>query len=237
MSGRIVVADDQPDILDALKLLLGGEGFDVTTAASPSELVSTLERSDFDVALIDLNYTRDTTSGREGLALLERARTIDPMLPVVVMTGWGSIDTAVEAMRRGAKSFVQKPWEDAVLIEVVQRELCGHVAVVPEAASILWKGGFPRRATVMARRAAQRAIAHVQRELQRLAVDEGSVALVVCDRGVLDGLAYWPGEPDEFFADLGTTRAGHGGRRGLGRGDVHDQRARRLRVRALISSC
>lgn len=92
-------------------------------------------------------------------------------------------------------------------LEVVQRELCGHVAVVPEAASILWKGGFPRRATSTARRAAQRAIARVQGELQRLAVDEGSVALVVCDRGVLDGLAYWPGEPDEFFAELGTTRA------------------------------
>ncbi len=92
-------------------------------------------------------------------------------------------------------------------LEVVQRELCGHVTVVPEAASILWKGGFPRRSTELARRAAQRAIARVQGELQRLAVDEGSVALVVCDRGVLDGLAYWPGEPDEFFAELGTTRA------------------------------
>lgn len=92
-------------------------------------------------------------------------------------------------------------------LEVVQRELCGHVAVVPEAASILWTGGFPRRGSAPARRAAQRAIAHVQLELQQLAVDEGRAALIVCDRGVLDGLAYWPGEPDDFFAELGTTRA------------------------------
>jgi hypothetical protein len=89
----------------------------------------------------------------------------------------------------------------------VQRELSRHVVVVPEAASILWKGGFPRRMTPAARRAAQRAIARVQAELQRLAVEEGGAALVVCDRGVLDGLAYWPGDVDEFFAELGTTRA------------------------------
>ena len=107
--GRVLIADDQVNILDALKLLLGGEGYDVATAASPVELVSELERSDFDVALIDLNYTRDTTSGQEGFELLERMKAIDPTLPVLVMTGWSSVAGAVEAMRRGARDFVQKP--------------------------------------------------------------------------------------------------------------------------------
>jgi predicted ATPase len=92
-------------------------------------------------------------------------------------------------------------------LEVIQRELCPHVVVLPEAASILWRGGFPRRASLPARRAAQRAIVRVQLELQRMALEEDRVALVVCDRGTLDGLAYWPGEPDSYFEELGTTRA------------------------------
>ena len=81
-----------------------------------------MARQPYDLLLMDLNYTRDTTSGREGLDLLDRVRTHDPTLPIVVMTGWGSIDTAVEAMRRGARSFVQKPWDDTTLVEVVRRE-------------------------------------------------------------------------------------------------------------------
>ena len=91
----MLIADDQFNLLDALRLLLGGEGYDVATAASPTELVSELERSDFDVALIDLNYTRDTTSGQEGFELLERMKAIDPTLPVLVMTGWSSVAGAV----------------------------------------------------------------------------------------------------------------------------------------------
>ncbi|HET9373174.1 MAG TPA: sigma-54 dependent transcriptional regulator [Vicinamibacterales bacterium] len=121
--GRVLIADDQVNILDALKLLLGGEGYDVTTAASPPELVSALERSDFDVALIDLNYTRDTTSGQEGFELLDRMRAIDPTLPVLVMTGWSSIAGAVEAMRRGARDYIEKPWDDDKLIAAVQTQL------------------------------------------------------------------------------------------------------------------
>ena len=121
--GRVLIADDQVNILDALKLLLGGEGYDVTTAASPPELVSALERSDFDVALIDLNYTRDTTSGQEGFELLDRMRSIDPTLPVRVMTGWSSIAGAVEAMRRGARDYIEKPWDDDKLIAAVQTQL------------------------------------------------------------------------------------------------------------------
>jgi DNA-binding NtrC family response regulator len=121
--GRVLIADDQGDIVDALKLLLGGEGYDVTTAASPAELILALERSDFDVALIDLNYTRDTTSGQEGLDLLDRLRTIDPTLPVLVMTGWSSVQGAVEAMRRGARDYIEKPWDDDKLLAAMQTQL------------------------------------------------------------------------------------------------------------------
>ncbi len=123
MTGRILIADDQSDILDALKLLLSSENFDVTTAASPTELVATLERSDFDVALIDLNYTRDTTSGQEGFELLERIKAIDPTLPVLVMTGWSSVAGAVEAMRRGARDYIEKPWDDDKLLAAVHTQL------------------------------------------------------------------------------------------------------------------
>jgi DNA-binding NtrC family response regulator len=123
MSGRVLIADDQVNILDALRLLLGGEGYDVTLAASPAELITALERSDFDVALIDLNYTRDTTSGQEGFELLDRIRAIDATLPVLVMTGWSSVSGAVEAMRRGARDYIEKPWDDDKLIAAVQTQL------------------------------------------------------------------------------------------------------------------
>jgi DNA-binding NtrC family response regulator len=123
MTGRILIADDQGDILDALRLLLSSEDFDVTTAASPAELVSTLERSDFDVALIDHTSTRDTTSGQEGFELLERMKAIDPTLPVLVMTGWSSVAGAVEAMRRGARDYIEKPWDDDKLLAAVHTQL------------------------------------------------------------------------------------------------------------------
>jgi DNA-binding NtrC family response regulator len=122
-TGRVLIADDQVNILEALRLLLGGEGFDVATAASPVELVAALERADFDVALIDLNYTRDTTSGQEGLDLLDRIKAIDPTLPVLVMTGWSSVAGAVEAMRRGARDYIEKPWDDEKLLAAVQTQL------------------------------------------------------------------------------------------------------------------
>ena len=121
--GRVLIADDQVNILDALRLLLGGEGYEVATAASPAELVTELERSDFDVALIDLNYTRDTTSGQEGFELLDRVKSIDPTLPVLVMTGWSSVAGAVEAMRRGARDYIEKPWDDDKLVAAVQTQL------------------------------------------------------------------------------------------------------------------
>ncbi|MGE0882867.1 MAG: sigma-54-dependent transcriptional regulator [Blastocatellales bacterium] len=124
---KILIADDQPDVLEALRLLLKSEGFQTETATSPAQIVSAIESRDFDVVLIDLNYTRDTTSGQEGLDLLTQIQTMDSTLPVVVMTAWGSVDLAVEAMRRGARDFVQKPWENERLISILRTQIeLGH---------------------------------------------------------------------------------------------------------------
>jgi len=120
---RVLVADDQPDVLEALRWLLTGEGYEPQFVSSTDGVMERLRAEEFDLLLMDLNYSRDTTSGREGLELIPRVRTHAPALPIVVMTGWGSIDTAVEAMRRGAKSFVQKPWEDVTLLEILEREI------------------------------------------------------------------------------------------------------------------
>ena len=120
---RVLVADDQSDILQALRLLLVDAGFAPELVNSVDGIRDRIAREPFDLLLMDLNYTRDTTSGREGLDLITEVRAQDRHLPIVVMTGWGSIDTAVEAMRRGARSFVQKPWDDVTLVEVVKREI------------------------------------------------------------------------------------------------------------------
>jgi len=122
-TARVLVADDQPDILEALRWLLAGEGYDAQFVDSTAAVLDRLRNGSFDLLLMDLNYSRDTTSGREGLALIPQVREQDPALPIVVMTGWGSVDTAVEAMRLGAKSFVQKPWDDNALREIVGREI------------------------------------------------------------------------------------------------------------------
>src|SRR5262245_16669415 len=108
---RILIADDQPDVVEALRLLLKPGGFAVDTANSPGAVIRALERREYDVVLMDLNYARDTTSGQEGLDLLAQIRAIDDT-PVVVMTAWGSVALAVEAMRRGARDFVEKPWDN-----------------------------------------------------------------------------------------------------------------------------
>ena len=121
--GRILIADDQPDVLEALRLLLKGEGFGIESANSPAGIMAALETGDFDVVLMDLNYTRDTTSGQEGLDLLSRIHSNDPSTTVVVMTAWGSVDLAVEAMRRGARDFVQKPWDNARLLAIVRTQV------------------------------------------------------------------------------------------------------------------
>ncbi len=120
MSARVLVADDQPDVLEALRLLLKAAGFEIQTASSPSRVLQAVEEGDFDLVLMDLNYTRDTTSGREGLDLLSRLRELDPTLPTVVMTAWGSVEGAVEAMRRGARDYIEKPWDNERLLTTVR---------------------------------------------------------------------------------------------------------------------
>ena len=120
---RILIADDQADILNALKLLLSDEGYEVAEARSPAEALERLEATDFDLAILDLNYTRDTTSGQEGLDLLERIRALDPTLPAVVITAWSSVAGAVEAMRRGARDYVEKPWDDDRLLTTVRTQV------------------------------------------------------------------------------------------------------------------
>ena len=120
---RVLIADDQADVIEALRLLLKAEGFQLETASSPAGVLAAVEAREFDVALIDLNYARDTTSGEEGLNLLSRIQSIDPTLPVVVMTAWGSVEVAVEAMRRGARDFVQKPWDNARLLAIIRTQI------------------------------------------------------------------------------------------------------------------
>jgi len=122
-SFRILIADDQQDIIDALRLLLVDDGYEVTAARSPAEALERLEASDFDLAILDLNYTRDTTSGQEGFDLMERIRTLDPTLPVLVMTAWSSVAGAVEAMRRGARDYIEKPWEDEKLLAAARTQV------------------------------------------------------------------------------------------------------------------
>jgi phosphoserine phosphatase RsbU/P len=120
---RVLVADDQTDVLEALRFLLKDADLDADFVSSPAAVLDHLRQRPYELLLADLNYTRDTTSAGEGLELVSRARSLDPHLPVVVMTGWGTIDTAVEAMRRGARSFVQKPWNNATLLDILAREI------------------------------------------------------------------------------------------------------------------
>src|SRR6266853_1148687 len=120
---RLLVADDQADVLEALKLLLKGEGFEVETAASPRSVLAAVEARDFDALLVDMNYTRDTTSGAEGLDLLSRVQGLESPPPVVVMTAWASIDGAVEAMRRGARDYVEKPWDNRRLLATLRTQV------------------------------------------------------------------------------------------------------------------
>src|SRR6202789_599443 len=126
---RILAADDQADILEALELLLHPQGYRVESVKSPAEVREALATDSYDALLIDLNYTRDTTSGREGLDLLSEIVALDSNLPVIVMTAWGNVELAVEAMRRGARDFVQKPWENERLLSILRTQVELHRAL------------------------------------------------------------------------------------------------------------
>ena len=120
---RTLIADDEPDILTALRLLLKNDGYEPETVSSPAAVLEAIEQRQFDVVLMDLNYARDTTSGREGIDLISRIHALDPSLPIVVMTAWATVDLAVEAMRRGVRDFVQKPWENARLLQTLRKQV------------------------------------------------------------------------------------------------------------------
>jgi len=120
---RALIADDQREVREALRLLLKAEGYETETAASPVEVVQTVTTRELDVVLMDLNYTRDTTSGKEGLDLLGRLRALDDSLPIVVMTAWASVGLAVEVMRQGARDFVEKPWENHRLLSILRTQV------------------------------------------------------------------------------------------------------------------
>ncbi len=119
----ILVADDQPDIIEALRLLLKGAGYSIETARSIAGIIAAVESKPLDVVLMDLNYTRDTTSGREGLSVLGRIREIDDSLPIIVMTAWGSVNGAVDAIRHGASDYIEKPWDNTRLLTTINTQL------------------------------------------------------------------------------------------------------------------
>ena len=120
---RILIADDQPDVLNALRLLLKGQGYETEAVTSPADLIRAVTSREFDLLLMDLNYARDTTSGREGLDLLGHLKEMECAPPIVVMTGWATVGLAVEAMQYGVVDFVEKPWSNARLLEILQKQI------------------------------------------------------------------------------------------------------------------
>jgi DNA-binding NtrC family response regulator len=147
-TARILIADDQADVCEALRLLVKGEGHSCQTVNSPQAVLQAVADEEFDLALLDLNYARDTTSGQEGLDLLARIQSIDPTLPIVVMTAWATLELAVEAMRRGAGDFVQKPWENDRLAAILRNQIALGRALRKEqrleAENLLLRGDGPK---------------------------------------------------------------------------------------------
>jgi DNA-binding NtrC family response regulator len=160
---RILIADDQPDVLEALRLLLKSEGYQTEAVKSPAAVLKAVEARDYALVLMDLNYARDTTSGQEGLDLLQKIQTLDATLPVVVMTAWASVDVAVEAMRRGARDFVTKPWDNPRVLAIVKNQIDlgsavrGYKRLEQENQLLRGKGG----PTLIAQSAAMRPVLEV----------------------------------------------------------------------------
>jgi phosphoserine phosphatase RsbU/P len=159
---RVLVGDDQPAVLEAVRLVLKGEGHTAVTVDNPAAVVRSARAEEFDVILIDLNYARDTTSGKEGLDLLAALRTAKVETPVIVMTAWGSVELAVEAMHRGACDFIQKPWDNSRLLEVVRK----HAGEAAERAAISRR---TRSEAEIARNVQQRLLPRPSRKLQTAA--------------------------------------------------------------------
>src|SRR5215471_16537017 len=120
---RVLIADDQRDVLEALRILLKGEGHQTESVTSISGIFNALQQRTYSLLMMDLNYTRDTTSGQEGLEVIPRIQAIDETLPIVVMTAWATVDLAVEAMKLGARDFVTKPWDNDRLLAIVRTQI------------------------------------------------------------------------------------------------------------------
>src|SRR6195256_4454064 len=183
---RILIADDQADVLAALRLLLKGEHYEIQTASSPKGVLTAVDSQELDVVLIDLNYARDTTSGNEGLELLSKLQATAPTLPVVVMTAWGSVDVAVEAMRRGARDFIQKPWDNARLLAIVRTQVELSAAIRKgqrlEAENSLLRGeGMPK---IMAESASMQGVLQV---ISRVGPSDANV-LILGENGTGKGV-------------------------------------------------
>jgi DNA-binding NtrC family response regulator len=174
---RVLVADDQADVLEALRLLLKGEDFTVETVSSPAAVLAAIESRDFDALLMDLNYTRDTTSGKEGFDLLTEVQKLDTSLPVIVMTAWGSITGAVEAIRRGARDYVEKPWDNARLLSTLRthvelgRALRESQKLQSENQLLRGKEGIPE---LVVESRAMKAVVHV---IERVGPSEANVLI------------------------------------------------------------
>lgn len=181
MTKRVLVADDQPDVLEALRLLLKGEGFHIEAVASPAAVLKAVETGDFDVVLMDLNYTRDTTSGSEGFELLTRLHELDSTLPVIVMTAWGSIQGAVEAVRRGARDYIEKPWDNHRLLSVL-RTHCELGRALRESARLESENRMLRREGVPELIATAQSMQPVLTLLERIGPSEANV-LVTGEHG------------------------------------------------------
>jgi DNA-binding NtrC family response regulator len=187
---RVLVADDQQDVLEALRILLKSEGFRIETVTSPAGVLRSVEGKDFDAILMDMNYTRDTTSGLEGMDLLSRLRTTDDSLPVIVMTAWGSVEGAVEAMRRGAKDYIEKPWDNARLLATLNTQVelgkaLRKSQLLEGENRLLRKQGFPELI------AESRAMQPVLKMMERIGPSEANV-LITGEHGTgKEVVAHW----------------------------------------------
>ncbi|MGI9114580.1 MAG: sigma-54-dependent transcriptional regulator [Chthoniobacterales bacterium] len=182
---RILIADDQPDVLEALRILLKGAGHQTDAVTSLAGIFNALEKRDYALLMMDLNYTRDTTSGQEGLEVIPKLGEVDSTLPIVVMTAWATIDLAVEAMKRGARDFVPKPWDNERLLAIVrtQIELAGALRKGRklEAANQLLRGGAPN---IIAESPAMRPVLEM---ISRVAPSDANV-LITGENGTGKGL-------------------------------------------------
>src|SRR5436190_1360355 len=182
---RILIADDQPDVLEALRILLKGAGHQTDAVTSLAGIFNALDKKDYALLMMDLNYTRDTTSGQEGLEVIPTLQEIDSTLPIVVMTAWATIDLAVEAMKRGARDFVPKPWDNERLLAIVrtQIELAGALRKGRklEAANQLLRGGAPN---IIAESAAMRPVLEM---ISRVAPSDANI-LITGENGTGKGL-------------------------------------------------